>query len=178
VNLVVLALVLAAAAATIGCRADSPANRALFALVDRPEEHTTRPHCVLDGPSVLRAGFRYPTWCTVHYAEGNAIWRRDAWGEAVSGGRMWMLGEEDSLRWPHLRDSLMAAVRALAGDVPPCPRDRDVGIGGQYTVWVLPGYSIGVTRYERGSRPGGGYEILVGLSRGTRTCGGDQPSGG
>lgn len=154
----------------LGCASDSPRSRAFFGLVDRPAEYTSRPYCVPDGPRVLRAGFRSSTWCTVHYAEGNAIWRRNPWGDLVRGGRMWLLNAEDSLRWPHLRDSITSAVRTAADGIAPCQSEQLVGNGGRATIWTLPGYRLVVWRFER--VPGGppGYRLEVGISPADSSC--------
>jgi hypothetical protein len=160
-----LVSILVASATALGCRSSTFGEQAFTAIVDDPAEHTTRPYCIPDGRRVLSAGFRHPTWCTVHFAEGNAIWRRDARGGILSAGRMWVLHAEDSLRWPHLRDSVTREVRALAGDGTPCFSERPVGNGGRATMWLLPGYRLGVTRFERWPQGSGGYELQVGMVR-------------
>jgi len=141
----------------------------LAALADRPAERRQGPWCVPDGPRVLRAGLRRATWCTANYAEGNAIWRRDAFDRVISAGRMWHLWEEDADRWPHLRDSVTAAAQRLAKGITPCLVDAQFGNGGRVTVWELPGYDLAVERFE--PIPGGyGYEVRIGVRRGHRRC--------
>jgi hypothetical protein len=142
----------------------------LAAIADRPAERTTRPWCVPNGPRVLRAGLRRATWCTVHYAEGNAIWRRDAFNRVVSAGRMWHLWNEDAERWPHLRDSVTTAAQEFAKGVPSCLTDVPFGNGGRVTVWELPGYDLAVERFERMQEGRGGYELRIGVMRGRPQC--------
>jgi hypothetical protein len=140
----------------------------LASLADRPTERRQGPWCVPDGPRVLRAGLRRATWCIANYAEGNAMWRRDAFDHVISAGRMWHLWEEDAARWSHLRDSVTAAAKALAKGTAPCLMDAPFGNGGRVTVWELPGYELAVERFD--PWPDGGYEVRIGVQRGHRRC--------
>jgi hypothetical protein len=164
-----LILVVVSLVCATGCARKPVKEPDLAALADRPAERTTRPWCVPDGPRVLRAGLRYPTWCTVHYAEGNGIWRRDAFNRVVTAGRMWHLWNEHAERWPHLRDSVTAAAQELAKGVPSCLTDVPFGNGGRVTVWELPGYDLAVERFER-MEGRGAYELQIGVMRGHRQC--------
>jgi hypothetical protein len=151
--------------AAVSCRPDNVGEQAFAVIVGRPAEHTSRPYCVPDGPRALSAGLRRPTWCTVHFAEGNAIWRRDASGTLLSAARMWALHDKDSLRWPHLRDSVTGELGALAGSGEACLSDQPVGNGERVSMWLLPGYRIGITRSERVPHGPGGYQLSIGVVR-------------
>ena len=158
-------LVLLGFMAAFGCRSPGPEEHALLTILGQPSERTTRPYCVPDGRRVPSAAFRQPTWCTVHYPEGNAIWQRDAYGRVLTGSRMWMLHYEDSLRWPHLRDSVVNVVRDLARGGHLCSSEFPAGNGGLATGWLLPGYRLGITRHVHEAEWSGGYLVYIGMAR-------------
>jgi hypothetical protein len=151
--------------AASGCRPTGPGEHLLSTILGSPSERTTRPYCVPDGPRVPSALFRLPTWCTVHYREGNAIWRRDAQGNVLTGGRMWVLHYEDSLRWPHLRDSVAEIVSNLANAGVLCFDELPVGISGRATTWLVSGYRLDVTRFTHEALGPGGYQLQLGMTR-------------
>jgi hypothetical protein len=161
-----LALVLLLGSA---CRHDSLKTRRIVALMDDRAEQTESRRCVPTGGRYWRAGLRQPVRCSAKYAEGTAIWQRDVWGAVETAVRTWRLSPGDSVRWPHLRDSVTALVAAIAGGGP-CASRETPATGSREHAWYVRGHGLAVTSLERS--PGGptGYELRLEVVRDDTLC--------
>jgi hypothetical protein len=166
VALTALALSMAACEPTPALRQQST----FLALANHPAGRVRGPYCLRNGPREWRHGFRAPTWCAAYYDDGDAQWVRRADGTVVRAGRGWLLAAEDSIRWGVLRDSVTAAITALASGAAPCVTDQPFGNGGRLTAWELPNYDATIIRFER--VPGGfpEYHLQAGVVLGHRVC--------
>jgi hypothetical protein len=167
-------VVIFAALAVSGGACHSPPGSSqqhtFLALADDSAGRVRGPYCEKTGWREWRHGFRAPTMCEGYYRNGDAQWERRADGTVTRAGRSWMLWPEDSTCWGPLRDSVTAAIAALAGGAAPCVTDRPYGNGGRLTAWALRDYDAVVVRFER--VPGGlpGYQLQAGVLIGHRQC--------
>jgi hypothetical protein len=167
-----IVVILAALAVSGACQSHpvSPQQRTFLALADDSAGRVRGPYCQRNGSRDWRRGFRVPTMCEGYYRDGDAQWDRRADGTVTRAGRSWILWPEDSARWVGLRDSVTAALAALAGGTAPCVTDQPYGNGGRLTAWALADYDVGVTRFER--VPGGppGYRLWAYVLLGHAVC--------
>ena len=167
-----IAVVLAALTITGGaCRPPAASQQRTFlALADQPAGRVRGPFCLRDGPRDWRHGFQAPTWCIAYYRDGDAQWSRGAGGAVVRAGRGWLISAEDSTRWVVLRDSVTAAIMALAGGAAPCVGDQPFGNGGRLTAWELTDYDASVVRFELVPGGLGAHQLQAGVIAGHHVC--------
>jgi hypothetical protein len=94
----------------------------------------------------------------------------EPYGEALASERGWLFDAEDSTRWVVLRDSVTAAIGALAGGAAPCVRDQPFGNGGRLTAWGLTDYDASVVRFELVPGGLGAYQLQAGVIAGHPVC--------
>lgn len=152
----------------------SPQQRIFLALADQPAGRLRGPYCYRNGPREWRHGFRATTLCLAYYDDGHAEWVRRADGVLMRAGRSWLLWQGETTRYGLVRDSVTAAMAALAGGAAPCVANQPYGNGGRLTAWAVADYDATVIQFE--IVPGGppAYRLDAGLVREHPLCHGSR----